>query len=105
MAEICRDTRENFELFTIEYVDHCIVCIVPTLHHRRNFFAHGSSVKPPVALVAELDTAVRERKERVVVADADIGPREDARTALAHDDCAAPGALSGEELYAEIFRL
>lgn len=74
-------------------------------NHMRNLLTDRSSVKPLVAFVAELDMAVRERKERVVVADADVLSGENSRAALAHDDRAASGALSGGEFYAEVFWL
>src|SRR5213076_1709877 len=51
--------------------------------------------------IVESDAAVGERKEGVVLAEADVGARIDAGAALAHEDVAADHFLATELLHAE----
>ena len=54
-----------------------------------------------VAFLAERHHAVDQRKERVILADADIVARVVHRTALADEDVARFGNLTAEEFYSK----
>src|SRR5690242_2414528 len=53
----------------------------------------------------ELDLAVDQREQRVVAAEADAGPRVEARAALANDDVAGFDRLAAVDLDAEVLRI
>src|SRR5258706_1475814 len=53
------------------------------------------------ALDAEVDFAIDQREQRVVLADADVGAGMELGAALAHDDRAGRNHLAAERLHAE----
>ena len=63
------------------------------------------AVEAPVSFFCKCYNALGKGEESVVFPDANIGPWENARTALAHDHAASASTLSGIEFYAEVFRL
>lgn len=62
----------------------------------------GLVVKGDLSLRSEGDLSIDSRIKRVVAPDADIGPREDLRSALADDDHASPCSLAIMEFRSKI---
>lgn len=70
-----------------------------------DLFDEFRAIEAGLAPHAELHRTRFEREERVIFAHADTFAGKDARTALAHDNCARFRGLSVGNLHAEEFRL
>ena len=70
-----------------------------------DLLSHDVAVKASLSLCSELNDAILERKEGIVLSNADILAGHDLSAALADDYIAGEGFLTVIHLYSEVFRL